>query len=137
MIRFAARSAAIALATTALAGCASMAPEHTRPPLATAPVFDPDYRPDGEVAASQDRMLRKAPAPLDDGLSALMRRQNEAALSWLAANHIPCLRLRFEALHEDPAAEAARLAEFCGCAHAAPLMAAAVDPSLYRNRIPE
>lgn len=53
MIRFAARSAAIALATTALAGCASMAPEHTRPPLATAPVFDPDYRPDGEVAASQ------------------------------------------------------------------------------------
>jgi len=53
MIRFPARAAAFALATTSLAGCASMAPEHTRPPLASAPAFDPDYRPDGEVVASQ------------------------------------------------------------------------------------
>jgi outer membrane protein, multidrug efflux system len=43
----------LALASTALAGCASMAPEHTRPQAATAPVFDPDYRPDGEVVAAQ------------------------------------------------------------------------------------
>ena len=48
-----ARLLAFALATTALAGCASMAPEHARPTLATAPDFDPDYRPDGEVVASQ------------------------------------------------------------------------------------
>ncbi|MEC7399275.1 MAG: efflux transporter outer membrane subunit, partial [Pseudomonadota bacterium] len=45
--------AMLALASTALAGCASMAPEHTRPQAATAPAFDPDYRPDGEVVASQ------------------------------------------------------------------------------------
>ena len=45
--------AVLALASTALAGCASMAPEHVRPQAATAPAFDPDYRPDGEVIASQ------------------------------------------------------------------------------------
>ncbi|MEL7730736.1 efflux transporter outer membrane subunit [Citromicrobium bathyomarinum] len=44
---------ALAVSTSALAGCASMAPEHTRPPAATAPAYDPDYRPDGEVVASQ------------------------------------------------------------------------------------
>ncbi len=44
---------ALALSSSALAGCASMAPEHTRPPAATAPVYDPDYRPEGDVVASQ------------------------------------------------------------------------------------
>ena len=43
----------LALSSSALAGCASMAPEHTRPPAASAPAFDPEYRPDGEVVASQ------------------------------------------------------------------------------------
>lgn len=37
----------------ALAGCVNMAPEHERPALATAPVYDPGYRPDGTVVASQ------------------------------------------------------------------------------------
>jgi len=53
MIRSIKTIAALALASTGLAGCASMAPEHVRPPAATAPAFDPDYRPDGEVVASQ------------------------------------------------------------------------------------
>ena len=43
----------LALSSSALAGCASMAPEHTRPPAASAPAFDPEYRPDGEAVASQ------------------------------------------------------------------------------------
>ncbi|WP_156843202.1 efflux transporter outer membrane subunit [Novosphingobium aquimarinum] len=47
------RLMALALLSTGLAGCASMAPEHVRPEAATAPAFDPDYRPDGEVVASQ------------------------------------------------------------------------------------
>lgn len=47
------RLGAIALASLALTGCASMAPDHTRPTGATAPLFDPEYRPDGEVVASQ------------------------------------------------------------------------------------
>ena len=45
--------AALVMASTALAGCASMAPEHVLPEPTTAPAFDPDYRPDGEVVASQ------------------------------------------------------------------------------------
>ena len=53
MIRSIKTIAALALASTGLAGCASMAPEHVRPHAATAPAFDPDYRPDGEVVASQ------------------------------------------------------------------------------------
>ena len=44
---------ALALSSSALAGCASMAPEHVRPDAATAPAFDPEYRPDGEVVASE------------------------------------------------------------------------------------
>lgn len=44
---------AAALASTLLASCASMAPEHSRPELATAPAFDPEYAPDGSVVAAQ------------------------------------------------------------------------------------
>ena len=44
---------AAALASTLLAGCASMGPDHVRPEPATAPAFDPEYRPDGEIVASQ------------------------------------------------------------------------------------
>ena len=44
---------AAALASSMLAGCASMAPEHVQPDLATAPAFDPEFRPDGEVVAAQ------------------------------------------------------------------------------------
>ncbi|MEW4448795.1 efflux transporter outer membrane subunit [Qipengyuania sp. JC766] len=44
---------ALAAATSLLAGCASMAPEHTRPELATAPVYDSECAPDGTVVASQ------------------------------------------------------------------------------------
>lgn len=43
----------IALASTMLAGCVNLAPDHTRPVLATAPAYDPAYRPDGSVVASQ------------------------------------------------------------------------------------
>ncbi len=47
------RLIALALASTMLAGCASMAPEHIRPAPATALTFDSEYRPNGEVVASQ------------------------------------------------------------------------------------
>ena len=46
---------ALALSSSALAGCASMAPEHVRPEAATAPAFDPEYRPDGEVVLTRAR----------------------------------------------------------------------------------
>ena len=41
------------LAASSLTACASMAPEHTRPELATSPAYDPEYRPDGQVVASR------------------------------------------------------------------------------------
>ena len=47
------RLVTLALASTMLAGCFNLAPDHTRPELATAPAFDPAYRPDGTVVASQ------------------------------------------------------------------------------------
>lgn len=42
-----------ALAATTLSACVNLAPEHARPQAATAPEFDPEYRPDGTVVASQ------------------------------------------------------------------------------------
>jgi len=47
------RLIALTFASTMLASCASMAPEHVRPVPATASTFDPEYRPDGAVIASQ------------------------------------------------------------------------------------
>lgn len=47
------RFAILALASTMLAGCVNLAPDHTRPALASAPAYDPAYRPDGSVVASQ------------------------------------------------------------------------------------
>ena len=48
------RKPGITLAACAmLAGCVNLAPEDTRPALATAQAFDPEYRPDGSVIASQ------------------------------------------------------------------------------------
>ena len=43
----------LALLSTALAGCANFAPEHTRPAPAVSPAYDAEYRPDGSVVASQ------------------------------------------------------------------------------------
>jgi multidrug efflux system outer membrane protein len=43
----------LALLSTALAGCANFAPEHTRPAAAVSPAYDAEYRPDGSVVASQ------------------------------------------------------------------------------------
>lgn len=44
---------ALAIGSSLLASCASMAPEHSRPEAATAPAFDAEYGPDGTVVASQ------------------------------------------------------------------------------------
>ncbi|MEW4466651.1 efflux transporter outer membrane subunit [Parasphingorhabdus sp. JC815] len=39
--------------TAALSGCTSLAPDHNRPELSSAAVYDPAFRPDGSVIASQ------------------------------------------------------------------------------------
>ncbi|WP_379921147.1 efflux transporter outer membrane subunit [Erythrobacter sp. R86502] len=43
----------LAVVSAMLAGCVNLAPDDTRPDLSTAPAFDPAYRPDGTVVASQ------------------------------------------------------------------------------------
>jgi multidrug efflux system outer membrane protein len=44
----------LALGTAlALSGCINMAPKHERPALSTAGAYDPEYRPDGAIAASK------------------------------------------------------------------------------------
>ena len=43
----------LAALSTALAGCANFAPEHSRPELSVAPAYDGELRPDGTVVASQ------------------------------------------------------------------------------------
>ena len=43
----------LAVATALLSGCVNLAPDDTRPALASALRFDPAYRPDGTVVASQ------------------------------------------------------------------------------------
>lgn len=47
------RLATVALASTMLPSCVNLAPDHTRPALASAPAFHPEYSPDGSVVASQ------------------------------------------------------------------------------------
>jgi len=44
--------ATTALLSMALAGCVNLAPDHSRPPLATVATYDPEYRPDGSVVAA-------------------------------------------------------------------------------------
>lgn len=46
------RKLSVSLMAIALAGCVNLAPDHERPALASAPAYDPEFRPDGTVVAS-------------------------------------------------------------------------------------
>jgi len=46
-------SVTLALTALALAGCVNLAPDHVQPELSTRPAYDPEYRPDGTVIASE------------------------------------------------------------------------------------
>ena len=46
------RKISASLMALALAGCVNLAPDHERPALASAPAYDPEFRPDGTVVAS-------------------------------------------------------------------------------------
>ena len=45
------RITSVSLLALALAGCVNMAPDHTRPALASAAAYDPAFAPDGTVTA--------------------------------------------------------------------------------------
>ena len=72
---------ALALASTMLAGCASMAPDHVRPAPATTPTFDSEYLPDGEVVASQLSYREWFVDPRLRGLVALALENNRDLLA--------------------------------------------------------
>lgn len=88
-----------------------------------------------EVAASQDRMLGKAPGGLDDALGAMLARQNEHARAWVERTTVPLLGLRFSKIHAAPALAAETIADFLGAPLDIRAMAASVDAALYRNRL--
>lgn len=94
-----------------------------------------------EVLASQRTMLGrsgKTGASISpEALKRIFAAQYQSVRAWAAAQpHCACLDVRHHDVIHDPAAEAARIAEFLGRPESAAAMAACVDRSLYRNRSP-
>jgi hypothetical protein len=92
-----------------------------------------------EVLASQEKML--ASLGRDARPREIMKRAYtlhlERLAEWLDRQaHIQVLRVNYRDLMADPAGEAGRVCEFLGGRLDVGKMAAAVDASLYRNRIP-
>ena len=92
-----------------------------------------------EVLASQRTMLArsgKSGAALPaETLKKVYASQMQGVAGWLAArSHFSVLDVRYNDVMASPLAEARRVAAFLGLEHNAPEMAAAVEPSLYRNR---
>jgi len=90
-----------------------------------------------EVLASQEKMLARLGRPImpRDNLRSAFENQSARFDEWIGRQtHMTVLRIDYAALVGDPLAQAARINEFLGGALDVPAMAAAVDPSLYRNR---
>jgi tetratricopeptide (TPR) repeat protein len=92
-----------------------------------------------EVLESQDRMLEalnREGAKLEhERLAFVFTRHAQGALNLLALHRIPALRVVYSDAIADPAATAAKVAEFLGSDLDVAAMAAAVDPTLYRQRL--
>lgn len=92
-----------------------------------------------EVIASQQKMLarhgRTGAAMAPDALRRVFAAQMKSVETWLTdqPNFEP-LDVDYNQMLKDPTAEAMRVAAFLGMPERAPVMAAAVDPGLYRNR---
>jgi hypothetical protein len=95
-----------------------------------------------EVLASQRRMLirrgERADAASDAAMAALFDKHVQRITAWLGSRaDIRSLDVDYAALLADPAAGAERVAAFLGGGLDTARMAAAVDPSLYRQRAAE
>lgn len=94
-----------------------------------------------EVLASQRAMLRRKgeprTAPAEEArMGAIQLQQLEAAERWVdAVPGAALLRVRHAELLRDPAGASQRIAAFVGGALDLAAMAAAVDPSLHRQRL--
>lgn len=92
-----------------------------------------------EVLASQTKMLArsgKAPAAEPEVLKRVYRAQIAEAEQWGKAQpHCRWIDISYNGMLSDPMGEAGRLARFLGLAAGSDeRMAAAIDPTLYRNR---
>lgn len=90
-----------------------------------------------EVLASQDKMLarRGQKAASHDVLRSAFESHQVKLGKWLSEqSNFRVLKVEYAGLIADPAAYAMQVAEFVGQPLSFDAMAAAVDPSLYRNR---
>jgi hypothetical protein len=72
----------------------------------------------------------------EERLAETFARQVQYAMGLLKAHGVPVLVVPYRDAIEDPGSVAQRVAEFLGGDLDANVMAAAVDPSLYRERKP-
>jgi hypothetical protein len=92
-----------------------------------------------EILASQHKMLTRAARPgaqlSPAALKGVYASQLESVRRWIG-EHPQCqiLDVHYRAVLSSPVSESVRIAAFLNLPHAAPAMAAAVDPALYRNR---
>jgi hypothetical protein len=91
-----------------------------------------------EVLASQKVMLQRhgaADGVGEEQMAALFRCEIDAFYKWVAAqSHIELIDVDYNAMQQNPRAEAARVNEFLGGSLDEQAMVAVVDRSLYRNR---
>ena len=98
-------------------------------------------RPLAEVLASQRKMLaRRRPdqveAGEEDEIAALLSRHLEETRRWLAAQpHIATLYIPYHGLVADPPRYIQQIGQFLALPLDRQAMAAAVEPTLYRNRL--
>jgi hypothetical protein len=94
----------------------------------------------GEVLASQRRMLERRGENVDrsrdSAMGTLFEKHVRQAIERVRArNDTKMLLLRHAEVHEDPAHAAERIDEFLGGGLDRDAMVAAIDPSLWRNRV--
>lgn len=92
-----------------------------------------------EMLVSQEKMLERLgrPAAPREPMKQAFLGHLEKLRAWLPhQTHLTVLDVRYNELMADPEAQARRISEFLGGRADADAMAAAVDPTLYRNRKP-
>jgi hypothetical protein len=90
-----------------------------------------------EVLASQEKMLERLgrPAAPREPMKAAYQSHLDRLDSWLAQqSNMRVLRISYNALIEEPVAQAQRVCEFLERIMDLDAMVSAVDPALYRNR---
>lgn len=93
----------------------------------------------GEILESQDKMLERLNRPggkLEaERLAFVFNQQVQFAFNLMALHKVPSLRVEYSQVISDPVSTAEKVAEFLESDLDTAAMAAAVDPTLYRQRV--